>query len=71
LLENCGYDTLHVTVTPADGWIQINRQEWTIKAGKQARIDVSLLNVPSCEAQSHIDVRAMDRVVQIPVHVKE
>jgi hypothetical protein len=70
-LENSGYGTLYVTVTPADSWLQVNRREWTIKAGKKAQVKVSLLDPPSAGARGHINVHALDRVVQVPVYVTD
>ncbi len=65
-LENKGYGALRVEVVPQAEWIAVNRREWTIKAGKRARVEVRLVNAPP-DARGDIQVRASGKVVTLPV----
>jgi hypothetical protein len=73
-LENQGYGTLHAQVIPSEPWIAVNRQEWTIKAHKRARVRVRLVDAPA-DASPHghgagnIEIRASGRTTILPVHV--
>jgi serine/threonine-protein kinase len=65
-LENQGYGTLYVQVIPREEWIAVNRQEWTIKAGKKAQVKIKLVDAPP-GLQGAIDIRTQDETVSLPV----
>jgi hypothetical protein len=65
-LENQGYGTLRVHLTPSEPWITVNRQEWTIKARKRARVRVRLVDAPE-NGQGSIEIRTPDTVTRLPV----
>ena len=56
-IENAGEGTLRVEVVPLQEWIMVNRREWTIKAGRKARVRISADSLPS-EGQGEIEIRA-------------
>jgi hypothetical protein len=58
-IENVGEGTLRVEVVPLQDWIAVNRRDWTIKAGKKARVRVTMSAVPA-EATSSIELRTPD-----------
>jgi hypothetical protein len=58
-IENRGYGTLRVQVLPSEPWLTVNRQEWTVKARKRARVRVQLVDAPA-EAQASITIRTPD-----------
>ncbi|MBN1581476.1 MAG: protein kinase [Anaerolineae bacterium] len=66
LLENSGYGSLHVRVTPQQDWISVNRRDWTIKAAKTARVQISLNGAPE-DVQGSIEIHSGDEVIRIPV----
>jgi hypothetical protein len=55
-IENAGEGTLRVEVVPLQEWITVNRRDWTIKAGKKARVRVTASGMPT-EATSGIELR--------------
>jgi hypothetical protein len=59
LIENRGYGTLRVQVLPSESWLTVNRQEWTIKARKRARVRVQITDAPA-DAQASITIRTPD-----------
>ena len=65
-LENRGYGTLRVQVLPSEPWLTVNRQEWTIKARKRARVRVQIVDAPG-EAQASITIRTPDQDRYLPV----
>jgi hypothetical protein len=65
-LENRGYGTLRVHLTPSEPWIAVNRREWTIKARKRARVRVRLLDAPE-RGQGNIEIRTPETVTFVPV----
>jgi serine/threonine protein kinase len=68
-IENQGYGTLRVQTVSTQDWIAVNRQEWTIKAHKKARVQVTLLDPPA-EGEGSIEVRTPDEVIHLPVRYK-
>jgi hypothetical protein len=73
-MENQGFGTLHAQVIASEPWLIVNRQEWTIKARKRARVRVRLVDAPA-DASPHgrgaasIEIRTSTRVIALPVHV--
>ncbi len=65
-IENAGEGTLRVEVVPLQEWIAVNRREWTIKAGKKARVRISAASVPS-EGSGEIEIRAADEIRRLVV----
>jgi hypothetical protein len=68
-LENQGYGTLRVHLAPDKPWITVNRQEWTVKAQKRARVRVRLLDAPE-SGQGSIQIQTPDTVMLLPVEKK-
>jgi serine/threonine protein kinase len=65
-LENQGYGTLRVQIVPTARWIAVNHREWTVKAGKKARVRVSLSDAPS-DAAGSIEIRAPGETIHLPI----
>jgi hypothetical protein len=65
-LENQGYGTLRVQIVPTAQWIAVNHKEWTVKAGKQAHVRVSLSDAPS-NATGSVEIRAPGRTIHLPI----
>jgi hypothetical protein len=65
-IENRGYGTLRVQVLPSEPWLTVNRQEWTIKALKRARVRVQVVDAPA-DAQASITIRTSDEDRHLPV----
>jgi len=65
-IENRGYGTLRVQVLPSEPWLTVNRQEWTIKARKRARVRVQVVDAPA-DAQADITIRTPDEDRHLPV----
>jgi hypothetical protein len=68
-LENQGYGTLRVHIAPDEPWIMVNRQEWTIKAHKRARVRVQLIDAPENE-RGNIEIRTPDQMTRLPIQNK-
>ena len=68
-LENEGYGTLRVHLASDRSWIAVNRQEWTIKARKRARVRVRLLDAPE-KGRGNIEIHTPDAVTLLPVQIK-
>jgi hypothetical protein len=66
-LANRGEGTLRVQVIPVEGWIVVNRRDWTVKGGKHADVRVWMENAPP-GAQGEIEVRTSDETVRMTVH---
>ncbi len=64
-LENQGYGSLRVRVTPLDPWITVDRQEWTIKPQKKARVRVSVQEGEA--AQGNIEIQAGEQTMHLLV----
>ncbi|MBN1933623.1 MAG: hypothetical protein JW934_03100, partial [Anaerolineae bacterium] len=67
VLENQGYSSLRVRVVPIDEWIAVDRQEWTIKPQKKAKVSVSVQEEEA--AQGSIEIHTADQIVRLPVVV--
>lgn len=65
-IENQGYGTLRAQVLPSEPWLTVNRQEWTIKAQKRARVRVQLVDAPP-GAQASITIHTPDEERHLPV----
>jgi hypothetical protein len=65
-LRNHGYGTLRVQVVPQEPWINVNRQEWTIKPGKKIRVKVRLVEAPP-DTQGRIEIRTPDKIEHLTV----
>ncbi len=65
-LENQGCGTLRVQVIPTEPWIAVNRQEWTIKPGKRARVKVRLVDAPQ-DAKGRVEIHTPDQIEHLPV----
>ena len=65
-LENQGHGTLHARVTPREDWIAVNRRAWTIKAGRKARVEVTLVGAPP-DATGIIEVHTANETVALSV----
>ncbi|MFN2153626.1 MAG: BACON domain-containing protein [Anaerolineae bacterium] len=65
-IENVGEGTLRVEVVPLQDWITVNRRDWTIKAGKKARVRVAVSVVPA-KAASGIELRTPTETRQLLV----
>ena len=61
-----GSDTLRVQVVPSAEWITVNRTEWAIKAGKSARVRVTLADPPP-ESLSSIEIHTGHETFKVPV----
>ena len=68
-IENQGYGTLRVQVTPTERWITVNHREWTVKAGKKARVHVSLSDAAS-DATGSLEIHAQEESIRLPIHHK-
>ncbi|MBN1139350.1 MAG: hypothetical protein JXM73_22425, partial [Anaerolineae bacterium] len=68
-LENEGYGTLRVHITSDQPWITVNRQEWTIKARKRARVRVRLIDPPE-RGQGNIEIHTPDAVTLLPIQLE-
>lgn len=71
-LENRGYGTLRAQVLPQQDWLTVSRQDWTLKAGRRARVQVSLVDAPPGpppEAEGTIKVHTPDSVVHLTVSI--
>jgi hypothetical protein len=69
-LANQGYGVLRVQVIPGEEWIAVNRREWSIKAGRTARVRVRLVDAPP-GAEGSIEIHALDGVIRLPVTLHE
>jgi len=65
-IENVGEGTLRVEVVPLQEWIAVNRREWTIKAGKKARVRISASGLPG-EGAGDIEIRTADETRHLMV----
>jgi hypothetical protein len=65
-IENVGEGTLRVQVVPLQDWIAVNRRDWTIKAGKKARVRVTVSDVPA-EGTSGVELRTPTEIRQLLV----
>lgn len=65
-IENAGEGTLRVEVVPLQDWIDVNRRDWTIKAGKKARVRVTASGVHA-EATTGIELRTLAETRQLLV----
>jgi hypothetical protein len=65
-IENQGLGTLRVQVAPKASWVSVDRNRWTIKAGKKARVRVSLSEAPP-GAVGSLEIQAPNRTIQLPI----
>jgi hypothetical protein len=65
-IENRGYGTLRVQILPSEPWLTVNREEWTIKARKRARVRVQVSDAPA-DAVTTIVVRTAEGDTHLPV----
>jgi hypothetical protein len=65
-LENQGYGSLRIHLEPSESWITVNRQEWTIKGRKRARVRVRLVDAPE-NGQGTIRLRTPDTISTLPI----
>jgi hypothetical protein len=70
-LENQGYGILQVRVAPSADWIRVNRQKWTIKSGRKARLEITVSpdDVPP-GGLGTMEIHTMDEVIRLPVQVE-
>jgi hypothetical protein len=70
-MENQGQGILRVQVIPGADWIRINRQEWTIKGGRKARLEVAVTpdSAPLGESGT-VEIRTPDETVQLTITVE-
>lgn len=69
-VENRGYGSLRVQVSPCVGWIAVDRRDWTIKGQKKIGVRVSLVGDPPAD-EGDLEIRTADQVVRLSVKVQK
>lgn len=69
-MENQGHGALRLKVVPSADWIRVNRQEWTIKGRRKARLKVSVAldELPPGESGT-VEIHAPEKVVRLAIQV--
>lgn len=70
-MENQGHGNLRLTVLTGADWIQVNRQEWTVKGGRKARLKVTVARDDAPPgATGIIEIHAPERVARVEVQLE-
>jgi len=69
-IANPGFESLHAQVIPEQEWLTVDRREWTIKAGKSARVHVSATTADP-GATGIIRILTNTETEQIRVHLDQ
>jgi len=71
VMENQGYGALRLQTVPNADWIKVNRRDWTIKAGRKARLKVSVtLDDAPADKSGAVEIHTAGEIIKLSVQVE-